>query len=202
MLQTYVFECWAGKSGNHLARQQPSMQYPCPCLSVNAASMASKCARTQPKSLWKHTAYPNREVHVHMFWCRELAQQVAGEARNLRGVWGLRVAAVFGGADKAQQVKLACRRHAPQPAVGTHRQRPTVVARAALAVLRARLMNALRSCVQVELLGKKPHVLVATPGRLLDLADSGAVSLGAHTLARICIGIRDLNQQAVQQMTL
>ena len=149
------------------------MQYPCPCLSVNAASMASKCARTQPKSLWKHTAYPNREVHVHMFWCRELAQQVAGEARNLRGVWGLRVAAVFGGADKAQQVKLACRRRAPQPAVGTHRQRPTVVARAALAVLRARLMNALRSCVQVELLGKKPHVLVATPGRLLDLADSG-----------------------------
>ncbi len=36
--------------------------------------------------------------------CRELAQQVAGEARSLRGAWGLRVAAVFGGADKAQQV--------------------------------------------------------------------------------------------------
>ena len=29
---------------------------------------------------------------------------MAAEARSLRGVWGLRVAAVFGGADKAQQV--------------------------------------------------------------------------------------------------
>ncbi len=35
--------------------------------------------------------------------------------------------------------------------------------------------------MQVELLEKKPHVLVATPGRLLDLADSGAASLGAYT---------------------
>lgn len=66
---------------------------------------------------------------------RELVQQVAADARALRRVWGLRVAAVFGGADRAQQI---------------------------------------------ELLAKKPHLLVATPGRLLDLIDEGALSLGAR----------------------
>lgn len=65
-------------------------------------------------------------------------QQVAADARALRRVWGLRVAAVFGGADRVQQI---------------------------------------------ELLAKKPHVLVATPGRLLDLIDDGALSLGERSPA-------------------
>lgn len=42
---------------------------------------------------------------------------------------------------------------------------------------------------QEELLKKRPHILVATPGRLLDLLDSGATTLsqvrclGGHLLA-------------------
>ena len=67
---------------------------------------------------------------------RELAQQVATDARALRRVWGLRVAAIFGGADRGQQIAL---------------------------------------------LAKEPHVLVATPGRLLDLIDDGALTLGKHS---------------------
>ena len=31
----------------------------------------------------------------------------------------------------------------------------------------------------MDLLARKPHVLVATPGRLLDLTDSGALTLGS-----------------------
>ena len=32
--------------------------------------------------------------------------------------------------------------------------------------------------LQIEMLQKRPHVLVATPGRLLDLVDDGMLTLG------------------------
>ncbi|KAG1659531.1 hypothetical protein FOA52_016154 [Chlamydomonas sp. UWO 241] len=63
---------------------------------------------------------------------RELAIQVAQQARALRAVSGLRTAVVYGGVPKEGQALL---------------------------------------------LAKRPHALVATPGRLLDLMDDGVLSL-------------------------
>ena len=122
---------------------------------------------------------------------RELAQQVAAEARDLRGVWGLRVAAVYGGADRAQQViasPLWCQANTALDSkkgspchTGTVRRHPRLVFEAAQTKLMC--ITSGRHCAQIELLAKKPHVLVATPGRLLDLADTGALSLGASTFS-------------------
>ena len=54
--------------------------------------------------------------------------------------------------------------------------------------------------MQVELLGKKSHVLVATPGRLLDLADSGAVDLGAHNDSTCQAHSSDSAEQAMEEL--
>lgn len=74
-----------------------------------------------------------RLVSLAAAFCRELAQQVAGVARGLRGVTRMRTVCVHGGAARAPQQKA---------------------------------------------LQAQPMLLVATPGRLLDLLDSGALALG------------------------
>ena len=85
--------------------------------------------------------------------------QVAGQCRRTRAVTGLRTVCVFGGAPKDEQAALLAG-GAPPAAAGA----PADEAAAAEAGAGAG--------------GKRPHVLVATPGRLLDLADSGHLVLG------------------------
>ena len=95
--------------------------------------------------------------------CRELAQQIAMTAKPLKRMFGLTSICVYGGIDKQQQVCVILMRISNQ--------------KASLAKRHCKWL------AQVDLLKQQPSILIATPGRLLDLVDDQDcdLTLGAHS---------------------